>query len=89
MRWAKVEKPGLPLLVRPHPLTIEGENIGTFELSLTCGETASSYSVTYVERRKPRDPKVEAVTKVVLFIGESGLSSAWCRPPGRRRRAIS
>ena len=67
-RWAMADKPGLPVLVRLHPLTIEGESVGTFELSFTCGETASSYAVTYVEHRRLRDAKLEPVTKVVLFI---------------------
>ena len=72
-RWAAVEKAGLPTLVRPNLLTIEGEEVGTFELTFSCGETASSYAVTYVEQRKPSDAKIDPVTKVVLYIGSERI----------------
>jgi hypothetical protein len=86
-RWAVVEKGGLPQLVRASPLTVEGEDLGTFELSFACGETASSYAVTYAEHRKPRDGTFDPVTKVTLFIaGErivfSVVSSARRSPQG-------
>ena len=68
-RWGMVEKAGLPQLTRPNPLTIEGETIGTFELTFSCGETASSYNVSYVEHRRAQNGKSDPVTKVVLFIG--------------------
>jgi hypothetical protein len=37
---------------RMHPLTLEGEEIGAFELSLSCDDAGSDYTVAYVERRR-------------------------------------
>ena len=41
-----------PALGRSHPLTVEGEDIGMFELSFACGEPGRDYVVTYVEQRR-------------------------------------
>jgi len=38
-------------LTRRHPLTHEGQDIGSFEVSFTCGETPDAYQVVYVEKR--------------------------------------
>jgi hypothetical protein len=43
-----------PMLARKHPLTVEGEDIGTFELRLACGDTPKDYAVTYIEQRRGR-----------------------------------
>jgi hypothetical protein len=40
------------VLSRRHPLTVEGEDIGSFELSFACGQGGRDYMVTYVERRR-------------------------------------
>lgn len=52
--WAFVNDAGLPLLMRRHPLTVEGEEVGSFEVALTCGHTPESYQVSYSERRSMR-----------------------------------
>lgn len=49
--WALINKEGQHALVRRHPLTIEGEQIGVFEISFRCGETPGEYRVEYVEKR--------------------------------------
>jgi len=49
--WAMVAVDGRPALGRNHPLTIEGDDVGTFDLSFACGEAGRDYVVTYVERR--------------------------------------
>jgi hypothetical protein len=41
--------------VRRHPLTVEGEKIGTFEVALGCGRTPGTYVVTYAETRRSAD----------------------------------
>jgi hypothetical protein len=50
--WALLDRDGGPaILARHHPLTYEGERIGSFDLVLGCGEAPGSYTLTYVERR--------------------------------------
>jgi hypothetical protein len=49
--WAVVERDGSAVLARRHPLTVEGEDIGSFDLLVACGPTGKSYQVEYVERR--------------------------------------
>jgi hypothetical protein len=51
-RWAMVDRSGTATLARHHPLTVEGETIGSFDLSVTCGSDATTYDVSYVERRR-------------------------------------
>jgi hypothetical protein len=53
--WAMAERAGRPALVRRHPLTIEGEKIGTFEVALGCGRALGTYAVTYAETRRGAD----------------------------------
>ena len=53
--WAMAERAGRAALVRRHPLTIEGEKIGIFEVALACGRTLGTYVVTYAETRRGVD----------------------------------
>jgi hypothetical protein len=53
--WAMAEREGRAALVRRHPLTVEGEKIGTFEVALGCGRTPGTYVVTYAETRRSAD----------------------------------
>ncbi len=50
-RWAVVDHAGVASLARRQPLTVEGEDIGSFDLMLACGAGIDSYDVSYVERR--------------------------------------
>lgn len=49
--WVFVEQEGRHALVRRHPITIEGLEIGQFELAFGCSEKPDSYRVTYREKR--------------------------------------
>jgi hypothetical protein len=49
--WTMIERAGASMLGRRHPLTIEGEEIGSFDVVLTCGDN-DSYLVTYSEERR-------------------------------------
>jgi hypothetical protein len=49
-RWAMIDRAGVAALARRQPLTVEGEDIGSFDLMLACGG-GDSYDVSYVERR--------------------------------------
>src|SRR5207247_6936856 len=46
--WVMVENAGKASLTRKHPLTVEGDDIGTFDLSFGCGEPGKDYTVAYV-----------------------------------------
>ena len=54
-RWAVVDRAGIAALARRQPLTVEGEDIGSFDLMLACGAGGDSYDVSYVERRHDGD----------------------------------
>ncbi len=49
-RWAVVDHAGVTALARRQPLTLEGEDIGSFDLVLACAGP-DSYDVNYIERR--------------------------------------
>ena len=49
-RWAMIDRAGIATLARRHPLTVEGETIGSFDLMVSCGG-ADSFDVSYTERR--------------------------------------
>lgn len=53
--WAMLAVDGRAALGRSHPLTLEGDDVGAFELSFTCGEPGRDYIVTYAERRRGND----------------------------------
>jgi hypothetical protein len=46
---------GRPALGRSHPLTVEGDDIGTFDLAFACGEPGRDYIITYTEQRRGDD----------------------------------
>jgi hypothetical protein len=49
--WTVTRQDGRSVLVRRHPLTVEGQEIGRFEVSLSCGGTPEAYQVAYQETR--------------------------------------
>jgi hypothetical protein len=51
-RWSMVDMAGSTVLARRHPLTLEGDGIGSFDLFVGCGTDGDSYSLRYVERRR-------------------------------------
>jgi hypothetical protein len=51
-RWAMVDRDGTQTLARSHPLTVEGETIGSFDLVVACGAGSGNFDVSYVERRR-------------------------------------
>jgi hypothetical protein len=75
-RWSMVDRAGTAALARRHPLTVEGEDIGSFDLVLACGEGASSYDVSYVERRHYGEqlPLPGELGKVTMRIGNTALA---------------
>jgi hypothetical protein len=49
--WLTLNRSGQPALARTHPLTFEGERIGSFDLYLTCGPAPDTFTLTYKETR--------------------------------------
>ncbi|MFD2181135.1 hypothetical protein [Rhodoplanes azumiensis] len=74
--WAAVDGNSGTMLVRRHPLTVEGERIGSFDLSLSCGDVAGTYALTYAERRQAAPGGGEAVPldKVRLWIEQTEVT---------------
>jgi hypothetical protein len=67
--WVLAQRAGGAALVRQHPLTVEGDRIGGFEVALACGQKPGTYAVTYSEtRRNAEDPDTAAVKQVDLWI---------------------
>jgi hypothetical protein len=68
--WVIGESAAGVVLARKHPLTVEGDDIGGFELSFGCGEPGKDYVVTYVEQRRGSEPgrAPEALTDVELSL---------------------
>jgi hypothetical protein len=68
--WMLDSRGGRAVLRRSHPLTVEGERIGNFDLAFTCAETAGSYNLTYKEvRYGPADrdlPRSIALVELIL-----------------------
>jgi hypothetical protein len=72
--WSLTEKGSRSTLTRRHPLTIEGEEIGTFDLVLGCG-TADSYTATYHEaRRRSATGASVALKEVALVLGREATN---------------
>lgn len=74
-RWATIDHAGTMALARRHPLTIEGEEIGSFDLLVTCGAAGDSYDVRYIERRHDGEHLTvpTALSGVTMRVG--GLSA--------------
>jgi hypothetical protein len=62
-----IDRAGIAALARRHPLTVEGEDIGSFDLIVSCGSGGGNFNVSYTERRHGGDrvalpDKLSAVT---------------------------
>ena len=74
--WALLDREGAPAaLARRHPLTFEGEKIGSFDLTLGCGDMPGTYTLTYSEQRagSPSAPLPPTVEQVRVWIDDADL----------------
>lgn len=73
--WTISDKPDQPSLRRQHPLTIEGDEIGNFEIAFACGASADSYEVNYFERRRSANakPVPDALKQVTIAVGRKSV----------------
>lgn len=83
--WVMMENAGRIQLTRKHPLTVEGEEIGSFDLTFACGEPNKDLIVTYFEQRRGGGRRAEVVTDVEISIsGKSVPLKVVSSQPGGR-----
>lgn len=62
-------------LLRRHALTVEGEEIGQFELSLACGKQDGAFRIAYVDSRALSPDEASARLKdVTLWLGNERIA---------------
>ena len=67
---ASNDPPSSTLVLRSQALTVEGEKIGTFDLTLACS-SAEAFEVSYAERRRTGDHSSSANLRIVtLNVGD-------------------
>lgn len=75
-RWTLVDRSGNATLARRHPLTVEGEEIGSFDLVVACIAGGDGYEVSYVERRHGADqtPLPDVLGAISLRVGINSVA---------------
>jgi hypothetical protein len=73
-RWSVVDRAGVAALARRQPLTVEGEDIGSFDLMVACG-AGGGYDVSYVERRHNGD-RIQVPAELSSITVRVGASTA-------------
>ena len=82
--WVTLENAGRLTLTRKHPLTVEGEEIGTFDLTFGCGESGKDLTVTYFEQRRATGRR-DVLTEVEISLaGRSVPLKIVSSQPGSR-----
>jgi hypothetical protein len=71
--WTYAERSGLRGLARRHPLTIEGADIGSFEILFACGDAPNAYALHYSEKRRQGDTR-ERLAKVLVLSGKERVT---------------
>ncbi len=68
--WVMAERAGNATLTRRHPLTVEGEEIGSIELSFACGAGPHEVVLFYSEaRRSPEGSAPQSLKSVEVRLG--------------------
>jgi hypothetical protein len=62
--WVLIDRSGLATLARRHPLTVRGDDIGTFDLTFACNDS-DTYTVTYLEQRGRQRGSVKQIEMLV------------------------
>ena len=68
--WIATVRAGQSVLARTHPLTVEGERIGSFALFIACGAAPDTFILTYRELRSgPVDRGLpRSITQIALVL---------------------
>ncbi len=76
-RWSLVDRAGVATLARRHPLTVEGEEIGSFDLVVACslGVLTATTSVTSERRHRGEQiPIPSALDSISLRVGSNSAA---------------
>ena len=73
-RWQVVDRSGANVLARRHPLTVEGEEIGNFDLMVACGG-ADGYVVSYAEKRSGARQQAATPVNTVALRGGGNFAT--------------
>jgi hypothetical protein len=71
--WAYAERAGLRGLARRHPLTVEGDDIGSFEVLFACGDAPNAYTLHYTEKRRQGEAR-DRLSKVLVLSGKDRVT---------------
>jgi hypothetical protein len=71
--WTVARQGSRAVLTRQHPLTVEGQAIGTFEVAFGCSETPGSYQMTYREKRFAEAGAADRLTGVRMMVERNTL----------------
>ncbi len=74
--WVVLRQSDATMLVRRHPLTVEGETIGSFDIMLACGASPNEFSVLYNETRRMRDQASDPLDIVSIAMGQKSAALA-------------
>ena len=77
-------RPAAQCSTRKHPLTVEGDEIGTFDLTFACGEPGKDLTVTYFEQRRGDAGRAPAA---LTDVGDLACRANRCRSRSCRRGA--
>lgn len=69
--WVAAERAGVTTLARKHPLTVEGEDLGTIDVAFACGANAGEYLVLYSETRRGTGAAAAPLKSVVLRLANN------------------
>jgi hypothetical protein len=73
--WTTIDKSNRTMIARRHPLTYEGERMGSFDLILGCGDAAGSFVVSYLETRGGSSQGVPtAIKSIRLWIDQVDIA---------------
>jgi hypothetical protein len=70
--WSAIKASGQMVLARTHPLTIEGEDLGTLDVQFACGATPGEFRMLYRESRRAAEGEDSpaALKSVDIRIGQ-------------------
>lgn len=82
--WVAAERAGVTMLARKHPLTVEGEDLGTIDVAFTCGSNAGEYLLLYSETRRGTGAAATPLKNVALRLANNVVPMSLGMPePGR------
>jgi hypothetical protein len=68
--WVVTETAGGRSITRKLPITVEGEQIGSFELSFSCAEPPGRYAAVYTETRRLTDAAKDRLSAIMVAAGK-------------------